>query len=298
MSTLRFGLNSGTYYLRVGGGYWGGACTQPFNFKIGYISNENWETALNSDFKSADTISLNRVVYGNSIGKDDYFKFFIPNTINVKINFKHDYEEPNGSMAGNDYGLTLYDSDYKEINTTYIDSTKCNVTTNNKILKRGTYFLRVGGGYWGGKASKEYNFKINCFYNVIYKLNGGTNNKNNPSSYYGKTIKLANPTRKGYTFSGWYNDSKLKTKITKIAKGSTGNKTLYATNGVQGYQIQYSTNKKFRKAITKTIKGKSAIYKVTKGKTYYVRVRAYKLDSKKNKVYGKWSTVKTIRIKK
>ena len=67
-------------------------------------------------------------------------------------------------------------------------------------------------------------------YKITYKLNSGKNNAKNPKSYKvtTATITLKNPTRKGYTFKGWYSDSKYKTKVTKIAKGSTGNKTLYA----------------------------------------------------------------------
>ena len=67
-------------------------------------------------------------------------------------------------------------------------------------------------------------------YTVTYKLNGGKNNKNNPTSYYITTATktLKNPTRKGYTFVGWYTDKKYKNKTTKIKKGSTGNITLYA----------------------------------------------------------------------
>ena len=38
--------------------------------------------------------------------------------------------------------------------------------------------------------------------------------------------------------------------------------------------------------------------KLKKGKTYYVRVRAYKKDSTGRKVYGKYSTVKKIKITK
>ena len=37
--------------------------------------------------------------------------------------------------------------------------------------------------------------------------------------------------------------------------------------------------------------------KLKKKKTYYIRVRAYKMNGKK-KVYGKWSTVKKVKIKK
>lgn len=67
-------------------------------------------------------------------------------------------------------------------------------------------------------------------YSIKYYLNGGKNNSKNPSSYTVKTstITLKNPTKKGYTFLGWYKDSKFKTKVTKISKGSTGNVKLYA----------------------------------------------------------------------
>ena len=66
-------------------------------------------------------------------------------------------------------------------------------------------------------------------YKITYKLDGGKNGSN-PKSYTVTTsnITLKNPTRKGYTFKGWYSDKKLTKKVTKITKGSTGNKTLYA----------------------------------------------------------------------
>ena len=68
--------------------------------------------------------------------------------------------------------------------------------------------------------------------------------------------------------------------------------------GAKGYQIQYATNKKYRKAkkIT-TSKTKYTIKKLKKKKTYYVRVRAYAVNNGK-KVYGKWSKVKKVKIKK
>ena len=70
----------------------------------------------------------------------------------------------------------------------------------------------------------------NIKYTIKYNLNGGKNNKKNPSFYYNttKTIKLKNPTKKGYTFKGWYEDKQYKKKVTAIKKGSSGKKTLYA----------------------------------------------------------------------
>lgn len=68
-----------------------------------------------------------------------------------------------------------------------------------------------------------------------------------------------------------------------------------------GYQISYSTSKKFKKAKTVLVKNKKTtsktITKLSKGKTYYVRVHAYKTVNGK-KLYGAYSTVKKVKIKK
>ena len=66
--------------------------------------------------------------------------------------------------------------------------------------------------------------------------------------------------------------------------------------GAKGYQLQYALNKKFKKKKSiQTKKTKYTIKKLKKKKTYYIRVRAYKMNGKK-KVYGKWSTVKKSKI--
>ena len=81
-------------------------------------------------------------------------------------------------------------------------------------------------------------------YKITYNLNSGTNNSKNPSYYYitSDTIKLASPTRKGYKFGGWYSDSGYKNRVTEIAKGTTGNKTLYAKWSKTKYTITYNIN--------------------------------------------------------
>ena len=72
-----------------------------------------------------------------------------------------------------------------------------------------------------------------------------------------------------------------------------------------GYQIQYSTSSKFTKKTTKTItikKNKTSsrtIKKLSGGKKYYVRVRAYKtmkINGKKTNRYGAWSRRKAVAI--
>ena len=71
-------------------------------------------------------------------------------------------------------------------------------------------------------------------------------------------------------------------------------------SGVKGYEITYAVNSKFtkgKKSSTTTKKSKT-FTKLKKGSTYYVRVRAYKVDSVGKKVYGKYSAVKKIKITK
>ena len=68
-------------------------------------------------------------------------------------------------------------------------------------------------------------------YTITYNLNGGTNNPNNPTSYTIESgdITLENPTKTGYTFTGWTNDEiTTPNKDITIVNGSNGNKTFTA----------------------------------------------------------------------
>lgn len=95
-----------------------------------------------------------------------------------------------------------------------------------------------------GKTMKLYAQWKPKKYTITYQLNGSKNNAENPASYKitNSTITLKKPTKKGYTFAGWYTSSNYKTKVTKITKGSTGNKTFYAKWTVNKYTIRYNGN--------------------------------------------------------
>lgn len=91
-----------------------------------------------------------------------------------------------------------------------------------------------------------------------------------------------------------------KTKITKLTSAKKSFTVKWKKVSCTGYQIQYSTSSKFKKAKTVTVKGSKKtskkISKLKKGKKYYVRVRAYKTVNGK-KVYGSWSAKKSVRVK-
>lgn len=79
-------------------------------------------------------------------------------------------------------------------------------------------------------------------YGISYVLNGGSNHKSNVSVYYNQAVKLYNPTRSGYSFKGWYSDSKYKTRVTSYKKETKGNKKLYAKWSKNTYRITYKLN--------------------------------------------------------
>lgn len=76
-------------------------------------------------------------------------------------------------------------------------------------------------------------------------------------------------------------------------------------SGIKGYQIQYTTDKKFKKGvksttITKQKTTKKTVKKLKGKKKYYVRIRTYKtqkINGKTVKVYSNWSKTKSVKTK-
>ncbi|MCR5791531.1 MAG: family 43 glycosylhydrolase [Lachnospiraceae bacterium] len=169
-------------------------------------------------------------------------------------------------------------------------------------------------------------------YTVAYNLNGGTAPKGLVTKVTAgnKGIALVTPQKKGYLFGGWYADSAFKTKVTQIPANLTKNITLYAkwnkvvlkgapkakltinkkkktltvkitkkVSGADGYVYVTATDKKFKK--NKKISYAKGV-KITrkglkKGKVYYVKVAAYKIDSTSAKKLSSYSKVYKIRNK-
>ena len=94
--------------------------------------------------------------------------------------------------------------------------------------------------------------------------------------------------------------SKASAPALKLLKGRKLKVSWKRDGRATGYRVQYCTSRAFKKGV-KTItisKNKTVtktIPKLTKGKRYYVRVRAYKsvkVNKKTQKLYGAWSSVK------
>lgn len=81
-------------------------------------------------------------------------------------------------------------------------------------------------------------------------------------------------------------------------KGRKIQVTYKKAGGVTGYQILYAANSKLKQAKKKTTsKNSYTLSKLKKGRTYYIKVRAYKKKNGKT-YYGAYSTVKKVKIKK
>lgn len=82
----------------------------------------------------------------------------------------------------------------------------------------------------------------NRTYSITYELNGGIQGPNDVTRYNSETetFNLPTPTKEGYVFEGWYeNASFTGSKVEKIVKGTTGNKTFYAKWSLDNYTIIY-----------------------------------------------------------
>ena len=121
------------------------------------------------------------------------------------------------------------------------------------------------------------------------------------------TVKVTLKGNYSGTKSLTYNINPKGTSVSKVKAAKKGFKVTWKKQATQttGYQVQYSTSSKFKKAKTVTIsKNKTtskSVSKLSAKKKYYVRVRTYKtvkIGGKSVKLYSGWSKAKSVTTKK
>ena len=166
--------------------------------------------------------------------------------------------------------------------------------------------------------------------NVKWKtVTGASGYKVELLSSTGKTVKTVHTKNKNYKFTGLSSGTTYTVKVCAyatvggakqyspaeamiLATTTPAKTTLKATAGTKkvslswkkvtgsGYQIVYSTNSKFSSKKTVTVTSGSTVKKtiknLTKGKTYYFKVRAYKTVANE-KIYGNYSSVVKVKVK-
>ena len=132
------------------------------------------------------------------------------------------------------------------------------------------------------------------YYTVSYK-------KNKNVGYGTVTVKGKGSYSKAFgTAKFKINLKKTKLFTAKSTKKKTFITTWKKTGGNSGWQVQYSTNKKFRSGVRtvnlKSRNTKLTVRKLRSRKTYYIRVRGYKKVNGKI-MYAGWSNVKKVKIR-
>ena len=132
------------------------------------------------------------------------------------------------------------------------------------------------------------------YYTVSYK--------NNKNVGYGTVVVKGKGSYGKYSGTAVFKINLKKTKLSsaKSTKRKTFTTTWKKTGGNSGWQVQYSTNKKFRSGVrTVNLKAnntKLTVRKLRSRKNYYVRIRSYKKVGKQT-WYSGWSNVKCVKIK-
>lgn len=161
-------------------------------------------------------------------------------------------------------------------------------------------------------------------YTVLFNPNGGSVQNGKQMIAEGSILSsYPTPTRSGYAFTGWYTATSGGKKVTGSIK-VTENMTFYAqwvskdiaapqisikitgdksldvswkkVKGVKGYVLYCSDQKNGDyKKVKQTTKTKVHITGLKKGKTYYYKVRAYRVAGNKS-IYGNYSKVVSRKI--
>ena len=93
------------------------------------------------------------------------------------------------------------------------------------------------------------------------------------------TFSLKNASCPGYDFKGWFSDSKKTKKFTSIAKGSTGNKTIYSKWTPHKYTIRFNANGG---------NGSMSSMPCEYGKQYSLKANAYQME---DYLFTGWNTM-------
>lgn len=141
-----------------------------------------------------------------------------------------------------------YEYTAETITLTYIAEDGTQKTIDATKQSDGTYTFIVPNDAAiteGAKITATVDFTVHS-YSITYNLDGGTNNTSNPANYTveSATITLADPSKDGYDFKGWYTDANFTeaSKVTEIAKGTIGDQTFYAKWEAASYNVTLNTN--------------------------------------------------------
>lgn len=271
--------------------------------RVKYISSENmslklsWNSVLGADAYVITAESINN------------FKTF------TKTVYGRTEGEIEGLIDGNEYIVTVralgYDSKGNALSgepSDYISSK----TTGNKVsgIKVSTRAGKSITLSWYRIADCE-SYTVYQYdsalkeYKPVGKTDGNTDSLKISHLKQGLSYKFtvcANKQNRQCEPSDAFSAVTVPKKVSnKSAKSKKSRRITYSFKKVNatGYQYQWSTHRNFKSNfLTKNTKSTKVTIKTAQSRRrYYVRVHAYKTERGGKKIYGKWSNVKSVRVK-
>lgn len=213
---------------------------------------------------------------------DGWNKWLAQYNASVGLQFKDfkDFEKSKGIWQFSDYGKMPGINGVRfDLNYSYYKKPSSAVATKPKKIS-------------GVSATNATTYKVKVKADALnIRTGAGTSYKKTGTLKRGSVQTIVS-TKKGWgklsSGKGWINLSYTKRTSTQPKVKVSWSKA----SGVSGYQVSSSaSNSSTRIISTTSSKVSSKTFSATKGKTYYIKVRAYKTVNGK-KTYGSWSSVK------
>ena len=318
--TFNLALKKGTYYINIQNDFGYGTNEEEvtLNYKVAFKSGD-YEIEPNNGIATATPISLGKTYTAfiepdaNDGEKVDFFKFVIPSARKVRFyignynTIKNDTNFNLISSDGSSYTSYFHKYIHEYIGNFKSDSSASKFNSSNnsmkimnngtgyvdKYLAAGTYYIEVGSGY-----GKNISYSINVSNMPVTTPTIPTTTTRNASVVAKEKAAAVKAMKQA--------------KITKLKVKSKAKKKINATwkkvKKAVGYEVQVSTNKKFKSSkiiydkTVKKIKLNIKNKKIKSKKTYYVRVRAYATYKdtygKTMYIYSKWNKVlRKVKVK-
>lgn len=268
-----YGASAGeTFYLIVEPAYRGWDAS--FKITFGFSTTQNWETENNDTSEKADSIISDTDYYGSiSRSSDvDFYKFRVSKAAKAKLTFGPAVVDGQSRS----WDVDLYNEKGESLDC-FDTGSKNSITLN---LKKGLYYIRVAGTTTASDDGTVTN-SVGGDYVLSFKKSA-------------LSIKKPKVTEvKMYGTESWLYDN-YATATVSVKNGGA----------IDGYTMRISRSSNMKSGTKKKNYDLSAGTGVTGKKirsgirmgiypTYYVQVRGYVKDAFGNRMYGKYSAIKS-----
>ena len=279
-------LNAGTYYIKISKGSHGGKYKMCATYESYGLTNQGADS-----YDSPKVLPINQTVTGaiTATDEEDWYRLNVTAAGNYVIDI---------SAYMTNMKFTLYNQDLSDeigiASYPYGKETAPGRIKKIYTLSAGTYYIKMSDEGYEGKYLLSWSAltQENCShdYDSTYVY----------ATYLSQGYRLHTCKNCGHQYKDEFSSKKVLNQVS-YPYASAGKRKMtvsfWSVSDADGYQIRYSTNKKFKKDVklVKTKSTRKTIKKLKRRKKYYVQIRAYKKVQGKT-VYGKWSAKKSAKI--